>query len=102
MAPHAESVALHSQTSAHTKTSPANVVAGEKGLSGSMDDPPADFRSSNSSPLKLTGVLDQFKSFDVTPVIGKEFPEANLAEWLRAPDSDQLLKDLAITSTLPP
>ncbi|CAD6590785.1 MAG: hypothetical protein ASARMPREDX12_004730 [Alectoria sarmentosa] len=97
MAPHAESVTLNSHTSAHTKKSPANVVVEEKGPTGSMNDPPTDFRSSNSSPLKLTGILNQFKSFDVTPVIGKEFPEANLAEWLRAPNSDQLLKDLAIT-----
>ena len=51
-------------------------------------------------PLQLKGALQQFKSFDVTPVIGKEFPEANLAEWLRAPNSDELIRDLAITSPL--
>lgn len=49
-------------------------------------------------PLKLSGVLESFDSFDVTPVIGREFPTANLAEWLRAPNSDELLRDLAITS----
>lgn len=54
------------------------------------------------TPLQLSGVLDQFKSFDVTPVIGKEFPEANLKEWLEAPNSDELLRDLAITSEWPP
>jgi hypothetical protein len=48
-------------------------------------------------PLKLKGVLDQYESFDVTPVIGREFPKANLKEWLRAPNSDELLRDLAIT-----
>ena len=48
-------------------------------------------------PLKLKGALDSFESFDVTPVIGKEFPKANLKEWLRAPNSDELLRDLAIT-----
>jgi hypothetical protein len=48
-------------------------------------------------PLQLSGILDKFESFDVTPVIGKEFPTANLKEWLRDPDSDQLLRDLAIT-----
>ena len=50
------------------------------------------------APLKLQGALDQFKSFDVTPVIGKEFENVDLAEWLRAPNSDELIKDLAITS----
>lgn len=49
-------------------------------------------------PLQLKGVLDQFKQFDVTPIIGREFVDANLAEWLRAPNSDDLIRDLAITS----
>jgi hypothetical protein len=49
-------------------------------------------------PLKLSGALDQFDHFDVTPVIGREFTNANLKEWLRAPNSNELLRDLAITS----
>ena len=53
-------------------------------------------------PLKLTGVLDQFKSFEVTPVIGREYPEASLKEWLESPKSNELLRDLAITSTYAP
>ena len=51
-------------------------------------------------PLKLSGVLDQFKSFNVTPVIGKEFPNASLTDWLKASNSDELLRDLAITGSL--
>ena len=53
----------------------------------------------HKKPMKLTGVLDSFKSFEVTPVIGREYPDANLKEWLESPDSDALLRDLAITST---
>lgn len=49
-------------------------------------------------PLKLSGVLESFDSFDVTPTIGREFVGVNLAKWLRAPNSDELLRDLAITS----
>ncbi|KAJ5558478.1 Taurine catabolism dioxygenase TauD/TfdA [Penicillium sp. DV-2018c] len=48
-------------------------------------------------PLKPSGTLDAFESFDVTPVIGREFPNANLKDFLRAPNSDDLLRDLAIT-----
>ncbi|KAL5366640.1 hypothetical protein BJX96DRAFT_180913 [Aspergillus floccosus] len=48
-------------------------------------------------PLKLSGALDGFESFDVTPVIGREFPHANLKDLLRAPNSDALIRDLAIT-----
>lgn len=50
-------------------------------------------------PLQLSGALDQFKAFDVTPVIGREFIDVDLAEWLRAPNSDELIRDLGITST---
>lgn len=49
-------------------------------------------------PLKLKGALDQYKSFDVTPVIGREFIDVNLKDWLEAPNSDELIRDLAITS----
>jgi len=51
------------------------------------------------APLKYSGSLDQFKSFDVTPVIGREFPEVQLAELINAPNADTLLRDLAILST---
>jgi hypothetical protein len=49
-------------------------------------------------PLKLSGALDAFESFDVTPVIGREYPNAHLKDFLCAPNSDALLRDLAITS----
>lgn len=49
-------------------------------------------------PLKQSGVLDAYEWFDSTPVIGREFPKANLVEWLNAPNSDELIRDLAITS----
>lgn len=52
-------------------------------------------------PLKTTGVLDAYEWFDTTPVIGREFPKASLVEWLQAPNADELLRDLAITSTSP-
>lgn len=52
------------------------------------------------APLQLTGALNEYKSFDVTPVIGREFPEASLKEWLEAPNADELLQDLAVTSML--
>lgn len=48
-------------------------------------------------PLSLSGVLATFRSFDVTPTIGTEFPDANLKAWLEDPNADDLLRDLAIT-----
>lgn len=57
-----------------------------------------ELRTGHKEPLKLSGALDQYKSFDVTPVIGREYEDVNLVELLRAPNSDDLIRDLAITS----
>jgi hypothetical protein len=51
----------------------------------------------HKEPLKQKGVLNAYKHFDVTPVIGREFPEVNLKSLLRAENSDDLIRDLAIT-----
>jgi hypothetical protein len=60
--------------------------------------PPVVSKRALRQPLELSGALNSYESFDVTPVIGKEFPTANLVDWLDAPNSDELLRDLAITS----
>lgn len=62
-------------------------------------------KGSTREPLRLSGALDSYESFEVTPVIGREYPTANLVDFLEAPNSDELLRDLAITSksfTTPP
>lgn len=52
-------------------------------------------------PLKATGVLEKFEYEDTTPVIGREFPKLNIVnDVLGASNADELLRDLAITSTL--
>lgn len=51
----------------------------------------------HKEPPIYRGTLDQFSRFDTTPNTGTEFLDANLAEWLRAPNSDDLIRDLAIT-----
>ncbi|KAL4898551.1 hypothetical protein BDV59DRAFT_190263 [Aspergillus ambiguus] len=48
-------------------------------------------------PLQLRGFLQKYKSFNITPLIGTEFIDANVAEWMKAPNSDDLLRDLATT-----
>ena len=55
--------------------------------------------TNHREPLKLSGALDHLEYFDVTPVIGREYVNVDLVELLRAPNSDDLLRDLAITST---
>jgi hypothetical protein len=51
-------------------------------------------------PLRLEGVLRCFQSFDITPVIGTEFPDAKVTDWMKAANSEELLRDLAITGKL--
>lgn len=59
---------------------------------------PVVAKGATREPLKLSGSLDSYESFEVTPVIGREYPTANLVDFLEAPNSDELLRDLAITS----
>ena len=59
---------------------------------------PIESIRTHREPLHLQGALDEYDSFDVTPIIGREFPSVNLKKWLEAPNSDELLRDLAITS----
>lgn len=58
---------------------------------------PVDPQTGHREPLRLSGALDAYESFDVTPIIGHEFINVDVAEWMRAPNSDALLRDLAIT-----
>ena len=53
-------------------------------------------RYDHKEPLRSSGLIDQFNHFDSTPSIGTEFPDANLVDWINAPNSDQLIRDLAI------
>ena len=53
-------------------------------------------QSQSRTPLKSSGSLDAHESIDITPVIGTEYPTANLVEWLQSPNADTLLRDLAI------
>jgi hypothetical protein len=54
-------------------------------------------KSGGTKPwLKATGALDQYEHFDTTPVVGREYPHAKLAEWIQSPNSDDLLRELAL------
>lgn len=54
-------------------------------------------------PLRLSGALDQFKHEETTPVIGREYLDVNIVDdLLNAKNSDERLRDLAITSNTNP
>jgi hypothetical protein len=62
----------------------------------------ANSTKSHPSPLTKSGTLDkQFKYEEATPVVGREYPDVNIVDdVLNAPNSDELIRDLAITSKL--
>ncbi|EGX88635.1 TfdA family taurine dioxygenase, putative [Cordyceps militaris CM01] len=58
---------------------------------------PVPTKGKVAAPLQVTGALKSLESFELSPNIGREFPKADLAELLRAPNSDELIRDLAVT-----
>ncbi|OCK79996.1 putative alpha-ketoglutarate-dependent taurine dioxygenase [Lepidopterella palustris CBS 459.81] len=76
-------------------TNSGSEVKAEQGTAPAVQPPSVE--TQRKEPLKLSGALDHFESFDVTPTIGREFVGVNLAKWLKAPNSDDLVRDLAIT-----
>lgn len=51
------------------------------------------------APLKLGNSLEKLGKIDLTPVIGTEFArDVQLASLLKAPNADELIRDLAILS----
>jgi len=66
---------------------------------GLTDQHNAKTKTESPEPFKPTGALDKFGFEDVTPIIGREFPTINIVdELLNAENTDELLRELAITS----
>lgn len=57
-------------------------------------------QSQHIEALKIKGLLDGYEHLDTTPTIGREYPTINLRQILEAPNADELIRDLAITSKL--
>jgi len=56
---------------------------------------PATHKASTRPTLKPNGALDSFKTFEVTPAIGQEFPDVQIKDIISAPNSDELLQEFA-------
>jgi hypothetical protein len=48
--------------------------------------------------VESSGALDQYEHIEVTPVIGREYPHVNLVSLLKAPNSEDFLRELALIS----
>jgi len=63
----------------------------------SIQDLTAKTHAQARAPLKSSHSLDKFQPKQLTPVIGTEFPEGvQIADLLSAPNSDDLIRDLAL------
>lgn len=58
-------------------------------------------RTRCTKPLVYSGSLDSYTYQDVTPVIGREFQGLQVVDLLAAHNSDQMIRDLAVTSNPP-
>ena len=47
-------------------------------------------------PLKYSGSLDHLDYFEITPIIGREYPAVKLIDILNAPNAEDQIRDLAI------
>lgn len=47
-------------------------------------------------PMKYGGSLDHLEYVDVTPIIGREYTKAKITDILRAENSEEQLRDLAV------
>ncbi|KAF9506969.1 hypothetical protein BS47DRAFT_1374009 [Hydnum rufescens UP504] len=57
----------------------------------------SELLAGSPNPLKSSGSLDQYSKIDSTPTIGVEFGRGiQLSAWLKEPNSDALIRDLAI------
>jgi len=98
-APEPESLEVKPIEVESLNANPPETSNGINGRTAANEDALPKRHEDHKEPLKPSGVLDQFTSFDITPVIGREFVGVDLVKWLRAPNSDELLRDLAITSS---
>jgi len=77
---------MSSSTQVQTTTAPTSAASTDAG----------SISLRGREPLKQTGALDQYASFEVTPVIGREYPDLSLTALLTAPNSDDLIRELAV------
>lgn len=75
--------------------------ATENGSSQSTNSLPANNQIATScpscpNPLKYSGSLDHLPYFEVTPIIGREYPTVKITDILNAPNADEQIRDLAI------
>jgi hypothetical protein len=96
---------IQEKLAAITVSEPKPETKPEEAAAPAVQEPSAEaekeepkLQTNHKEPLKLSGALDHFESFDVTPTIGREFIGVNLAKWLKASNSDDIIRDLAITS----
>ena len=53
-------------------------------------------------PMTSNGSLKDYEQIQLAPILGTEFPKANLVDMMNAPNADELIAELAYTSKFGP
>jgi hypothetical protein len=56
--------------------------------------------ASRYPPFPYSGILDKYESVEITPCMGTQFKNLDLAEFLELPNSEDGIKDLALLRSL--
>lgn len=78
----------------------AQIIPNEDSTTNGVDESIAATRC--TSPIPYSGSLDSFAHRDLTPVIGREYDNLQVAELLSDPDGERMIRDLAVTGTFHP
>ncbi|KAF9732445.1 hypothetical protein PMIN03_003019 [Paraphaeosphaeria minitans] len=65
-------------------------------FSGTVHPTVPSSRPSCPTPLKYSGSLDHLRYLEITPIIGREYPDVKITDILHAPNADEQIRDLAI------
>ena len=50
-------------------------------------------------PMRTSGLLDTHRFSECTPIIGREYPDVQLAELMKSPNAELYLREIAIPGT---
>ena len=83
-----------SPSATETETQPTTTIV--QGLKNGLAAKPSGLIR---EPMRTSGLLDTHKFFECTPIIGREYPDVQLADLMNSDKAEQYLRDLAITGS---
>lgn len=86
--------------SGHEKAMSPSVVNGVAESDGHAQNNEHEPSKLIRQPMRTAGLLETYAYTDATPIIGREFRELQIADLMKAPNRDELIRDLAINGRI--